>query len=234
MVSSRDLPPRADIDGIPEVQRVFRLAGLFGIDGPPPAARLIPDANELAVVRSLLQPLRSAGHPLLGLHLSARKPSQRWPLERFAELARRAAQHDGTVSVLLWAPGSEHSPAHPGDDEKAARLAEMLGDVPHLALPTHNLPRLIAALTSIDVMCCGDGGAMHLAAALERPLVCWFGASHAPRWRPWGTRFRLLQPASQNVGDVSVDQAWQALREVTSETPSVVVKQVDQAEEWQP
>ena len=51
---------------------------------------------------------------------------------------------------------------------------------------------------------------MHLAAALKKPIVCLFGNSDAGRWRPWGVPYELLQPASRNVADISVDQVLAA------------------------
>ncbi|MCC6786039.1 MAG: glycosyl transferase, partial [Planctomycetes bacterium] len=57
---------------------------------------------------------------------------------------------------------------------------------------------------------CSDGGAMHVAAALGKPIVCFFGNSDATLWRPWGVPHALLQPASRDVADVGVDQALAA------------------------
>jgi heptosyltransferase III len=51
---------------------------------------------------------------------------------------------------------------------------------------------------------------MHIAAALGKPIVCFFGNSGADRWHPWGVPYRLLQPASLDVADVSVAAALAA------------------------
>ena len=51
---------------------------------------------------------------------------------------------------------------------------------------------------------------MHVAAALGRPIVCFFGKSDAARWRPWGVPHRLLQPASLDVADIGVEDALSA------------------------
>jgi len=48
---------------------------------------------------------------------------------------------------------------------------------------------------------------MHVAAALGKPIVCFFGKSDAARWRPWGVPHMLLQPTSLDVVDIGVDEA---------------------------
>ena len=69
------------------------------------------------------------------------------------------------------------------------------------------LEALIAGLSVCERVICSDGGAMHIAAALGKPILCFFGNSGATRWRPWGVPHVLLQPPSLNAADVSVEQA---------------------------
>jgi len=75
---------------------------------------------------------------------------------------------------------------------------------------TDSLRDLIAGIAACDLMVMGDGGAMHIAAGLGRPIVCLFGRSDAARWRPWGVPCRLLQPVSQDVADVTVAEVASA------------------------
>lgn len=190
-----------------EVEMSFRCATALGLQGPPPAATLVaPPAPDVML------PLGPG--PLIGLHISARKVPQRWPVERFAELARRLHREHGARFLLFWAPGAPDDLRHPGDDDKAVDLARRLAGLPFAAVPTHELHELIAGLSLCDQVICSDGGAMHIAAALGKPIVCFFGNSNAERWHPWGVSHRVLQPASQNVTDISVDQAAAAYREL--------------------
>jgi ADP-heptose:LPS heptosyltransferase len=92
------------------------------------------------------------------------------------------------------------------------------GNVPLLAYPTHELRDLTAALSLADYVICSDGGAMHIAAALGKPVLCFFGDSDATRWHPWGVPYRLLQPDSRDAMDISLAAALQAFRELQRET----------------
>ena len=186
-----------------EVERVFALAERFGIEGPIPPLKVVPEKGD--IVRAQLAYPAGQG-PRVAVHISARRPAQRWPAERCAELIRRLHEQQGARCMLLWAPGPADHPQHPGDDDKAERIRALLGGaVPAVFYPTSRLPTLIGALAACDTAILPDGGAMHLAAALGKPIVALFGDSPADRWRPWGVPCRVLQPASQNINDLSVD-----------------------------
>jgi ADP-heptose:LPS heptosyltransferase len=72
-----------------------------------------------------------------------------------------------------------------------------------IPVPTPDLKTLIAALSLAGRVVCPDGGAMHLAAALGKPLVALFGDSPVERWRPWGVPHRVLRPESRDLADLS-------------------------------
>lgn len=188
-----------------ETERVMHLLHPLCINEHPSILTLHPDPQLATAIT-----LPPGDSPLIGLHISARKPMQRWPVERFAELAHKLHQRDGSRFLLFWSPGAEDHPQHPGDDLKAKRLLELCSDLPLMACHTKQLEELIAGLSCCDSVICSDGGAMHVAAGLGKPIVCFFGNSDAERWHPWGGAYELLQPESHNVGDISVDDALNA------------------------
>jgi len=193
-----------------ETQDIFRLLAPLGITGEPPAIRVFPSAVAVAQVRTVL---RETGLPLdniIGVHISARKPLNRWPAENFSHLIRRLRQAHDVGFMLFWSPGSASNPRHPGDDESAHLIMQQLGDFPVLAYPTDRLDQLIAGLSLCRAVVCSDGGAMHIAAALGKPILCFFGQSDKSRWYPWQAAHVLLQPASLNVADIGVDEAARA------------------------
>jgi heptosyltransferase-3 len=194
-----------------EVEDVFRLARLFGIEGAAGKTSVALDADARARARAALGAL-GAQRKLIAVHISARKASQRWPQERNVELLRALSQ-EGNL-LLLWSPGAEGHPQHPGDDAKAQAIVDATAGLPLLAYPTRQLKDLAAALSLADLVICSDGGAMHIGAALGKPVLCLFGDSDAVHWHPWGVPYRLLQPESRNVADISLDAALQAFRQL--------------------
>ncbi len=193
-----------------EAQDIFRLLAPLGIHGEPPAMRLFPAAAAVASVRAALREKHLAPDKLIGVHISARKPLNRWPAEYFIALIRRLRLAHGAGFMLFWSPGSASNPRHPGDDEKAQQIMDAVKDIPVLAYPTDSLDQLIAGLAQCRAVVCSDGGAMHIAAALGKPILCFFGKSDKTRWYPWKAPHVLLQPPSLNVADIGVDEAARA------------------------
>ena len=194
-----------------EVERVFALAKLFGIPGDPPPLVLHPDPREIDKARARL----TRDGPKVALHISARRVAQRWPVARAVGLIRRLVAERGASVLLLWSPGSASHPQHPGDDEKAAQIVrETDAAAPLVAYPTERLSELIGALAACDQVICADGGAMHLAAALGKPIVALFGDSPPEHWRPWGVRHRVLRAESRDVADLTIDQVLAAYDEI--------------------
>jgi heptosyltransferase III len=197
------------IGSMHHVEETLRILRPFGVTDPPGPTRL--GRHRLT---------RPAGAPLrFAVHVSARKPSSRWPEERFPALLARLHERLGATFRLLWSPGAEDDPRHPGDDGKASRILAASQALPVEAVPTHTLGSLVDAIAGCDAIACSDGGAMHLAAALGLPVACLFGDSIAARWHPWGVDYRLLQPPSRDARDVDVEAFAQAC-EAISPRPS--------------
>ena len=87
-------------------------------------------------------------------------------------------------------------------------------------MPTAALEELIGGLSLCDAVLCADGGAMHVAAALHRPIVALFGNSLPSRWRPWGIEHRVLQAPSHTVLDISTHEVIEALDQLRLPTKS--------------
>lgn len=197
----------ADGARLHESEDIFRLLAPLDIAPPIPGLTVKADPALAASLAAGLAPaFAAAGGPVVALHLSARKEKQRWPVERFAELAHRLHAAHGARFLVFWSPGDENNPFHPGDDGKAATLLAALAGLPVAPVRTEALAELIAGLSLADYAVLSDGGAMHLAAGLGKPLVCFFGNSPAARWHPWGVPYELLQKPSEDVADISVDE----------------------------
>ena len=202
-----------------EVEDVFRLIGPLGIEGAPPLMQLRPDPAEVQAARGrLAQQHAPTDRLLVGVQLSSRKPPNRWPKENFIELIRRlSATHRNLTFLLLWAPGRSDNPRHPGDDDTAAAIMAAVAGLPVIAYPQGPLPQLIAELSLCDLVITSDGGALHIAAALGKPTLSFFGSTDPARWRPWGVPHRVLQPASRRAADISVDEAFHSFESLLVE-----------------
>jgi ADP-heptose:LPS heptosyltransferase len=192
----------ADGTHLHAAEDVFRLLQPLGITGPPGPCRMVADAGLRADSAARLP----SGAPVVAVHISARRPRQQWPTERFAQLIHGLHQRTACTVMLLWAPGAAGDTRHPGDDAKAREVQELLGGtVPLVAIPTTRLAELAAALDCCDLMVCADGGAMHVAAALGKPVAAMFGDSPASRWRPWGVPHRVIEAPGGDLANLDAE-----------------------------
>lgn len=218
----RPIPPGLDraVEADPvdaprhEVERVFRIGQAFEIGGAPPGLKLAPEGEALMQARARLaeQGWSETVRPI-GVHLSARNQN-RWPEQNFTGLIRRLWETHRQPFLLFWAPGAQNNRQHPGDDALAQRVLAELGSIPVLPFPTLHLRELIAGLSLCQQVICCDGGALHLAAALGKPLTCLYRQSQVARWHPWGVPYRLLQAPSQNVADIPLEAVEQSFAEL--------------------
>jgi heptosyltransferase-3 len=204
------------VAGPHEVEQCCHLLTRMGLTYQTPAPRLKVDPTQLARLSPNTAGTTKPRH-VVAFHISARKPSQRWSAQNFAALAQRLYASRGTAFLLLWAPGASNDALHPGDDDKAQEVLAATTTLPLTPIVTGQLSELIAALAQSDEVICCDGGAMHLAAALGKPIVSLFGHSDAQRWRPWGVPHVVLQKPSHNVADVTVDEVYNAYLQLIGE-----------------
>jgi ADP-heptose:LPS heptosyltransferase len=190
-----------------EVERVWELGQRLGLKGTPGA---------LALPLHLYDPNSNKKDThILGIHISARRVKQQYPITQWAELILKLHKSNPKLTFhIFWSPGDFKNPMHPGDDEKAHILKSILKNLPIKFIATPSLESLIEEIQTCGSMIMADGGAMHIAAALNSPIVALFGDSNAKRWRPWGVPHTIMQSDTYDVRDIEFSRivdAWRAL-----------------------
>jgi heptosyltransferase-1 len=109
--------------------------------------------------------------------------SKRWPIERFAEVARHLGARS-LPSLVVWAGQAERA--------MAEEIVSKSAGSAHLAPPT-TLLELAAFLQSASIFVSADTGPLHLAAAVGTPCVALFGASRGDACGPYGSGHKTLQ-----------------------------------------
>lgn len=145
---------------------------------PRPRLRSSPAGAEAAVTA-----LRLAGDgPVLTLCPGAAfGESKRWPAKHFAEIARRRFADGWRV----WLLGSDQ------DRDATRAVSETVPAAIDLAGRT-SLEQAIDLLSIADAVVSNDSGLMHVAAALDRPLVTLYGSSDPNLTPPLSPRAQPL------------------------------------------
>jgi lipopolysaccharide heptosyltransferase I len=150
---------------------------LLGLDDCPRefGFRTRPDAD--AEAKNLLGENGSGDdRPFLAVVPGARWDTKMWFPERFAEVINKVGTESGTRTVLLGGPE---------DADRCDQIADQCQVQPVNLAGKTGLAVLPAVLNKAACVLCHDSGAMHIAVALDRPLVCLTGPTNPSRTGPY-------------------------------------------------
>lgn len=126
---------------------------------------------------------------LLGPGSGPFSTARRWPVDRFASVARKLARRDGLRPVVLGG-------LDPDEQALATDLASRFEN-PIPVLPPSPGPGALAGLIErARLLVANDSGPVHLAAAVGTPVVAIFGPTNERAWGPYPTddaRFRVVR-----------------------------------------
>ena len=184
---SREIPPRPNDRHT--VERNLAVVDFLG--GPTKEIRFqlpISAAAQSQVREILGSGGRREPERLAVIHAGAGWLSRRWPADRFAELVNTLGLTPGLrLAVIGGAAG--------GSQE--GRLFERLFSL--IRVPVINLvnrltlTQLIALLKEADLFIGNEAGPMHLAAALDRPVVAIIGPTRPELTGPFGPKARIIR-----------------------------------------
>ena len=145
-----------------EVRRWCRLVGHYGVDA---------DWSDL----SLSVPAHPVAQGVTVIHPGAKSPSRRWPVDRYAAVARALSRRGHRVVIT----GSA------GERDIAGLLARAAGLPRTAALAGRTgIGELAGLVAHARLVISGDTGIAHLATAYGTPSVVLFGPMSPARWGP--------------------------------------------------
>ncbi len=136
---------------------------------------------------------------VIGVHPGASVAEKRWPIERFAEVARALASRTGVRVVAFADP---------------AGYGQALGEVPGVVVAKPSLTGLVALIDECDLLVCNDSGPMHVAGGLGVPVIAVFSSGVARWFAPLGDGHSLISPEVGGVDAVPVEEVVTAADEL--------------------
>jgi heptosyltransferase-3 len=140
-----------------------------------PASELYPQADAARAVAETLGSLGiELGADYAVIQPGARTAGMRWPLSKFAAVARWLWKTQGIASVVNLAARDEEM------ETVAKREFEGLAVIP----PAMDVRQLIALTAGARLFVGNDSGPAHIASALDRPCVVIFSETDPEQWGP--------------------------------------------------
>lgn len=150
---------------------------------PKPAFKVDPKKVEQACQRYQL----STETPVLALCPGAEfGPSKQWPAEHFAEVARTMTERGW--QVWLFGSGKDHEESQQIKDQLPESSQQQCFN---LAGET-TLEDAVDLMSAASAVVSNDSGLMHIAAALNRPLVAVYGSTSADHTPPMNDQREIL------------------------------------------
>ena len=143
-----------------------------------------------------------SGRPICGLHIckGLAVDEQRWPLDRFVDIAAGLIQKGFTVILTGTQAEKPLTASVAAQTTEKSAIIDLAGAC--------SLRETAALIEQMNVFICPDTGTGHLAAALGVPVVDIFPlrSDFPARWRPAGTNHRIIRPTAWECGGPCVKE----------------------------
>jgi heptosyltransferase-2 len=170
-----------------QIYDYLNLVGALGANPQPLPTQLVVTAGEIkaAAQKFNLTPQFTSGRPIFGLNPGAEYgPAKRWPAQRFIAAAKEIQQRTKCYWVVLGGKS---------DRRLAEEIQSAIGAQSAVSLAGEtSLRELLAVIKQCRVLLTNDTGPMHIATALEIPVVVPFGSTSPELTGP------ILSPGSKH------------------------------------
>jgi len=159
------------------VDRNYSVARLLGFEDVPIEFHIPLSENDRGSAERLLRQAEWRNEQrLVAVVSGARWETKVWLPQRFAATIDELQSGHDVRCVLLGGPD---------ETARCAQIAAACRNAPINLAGQTSLRALVAVLAKADAVLCHDSGAMHVAVALDRPVVCLVGPTNPARTGPY-------------------------------------------------
>ncbi|MCS7151850.1 MAG: asparagine synthase (glutamine-hydrolyzing) [Endomicrobia bacterium] len=179
--------------GLTEVEITYKLLTILGIRGVPDYI-FYPLNNEFKdwADNYIKEKTSNKKHIfLVGFCPGAFRPSRRWPLEYWRQLAEVIVKSYKDTVIFIF-----------GNNQEKKLVRTISSGLPSIVVTNEDLDnfnKVAAVLRKMDVVVSNDTGLMHLAAALGSKVICLFGPGDVVKYTPYVEKENLYILRKESV-----------------------------------
>ena len=185
---------------------ILDLVRPFGIDTGDFSSSVDFTGEDIRSAKKFIEELgKEQNDKLIGLHVGAGKPKNRWSLDKYIELIRKL---NSVFPVKFYLTGSS------SDNEEISYVKNNLGMKTGVFL-NRSIPELAALISESDLFVTNDTGVMHVAGTTGTPQVSIFGPTNPFNWAPIGANKYFIRK-SDLIDDVEVEDVFNICKKILS------------------
>lgn len=166
------------------VTRYLEVLSSHSIDITDANPRLqLTEEEQSAASRFLTDSGVNSEKTIIGIHPGGNWIYKLWNGEKCAQLANTLV-NEKNATILLF--------SGPNERERQTHVADLMDTAP-IIVKTANLREVAALIAACDVYIGNDTGPMHIAAAVDTPVVALFGSTNHIRSGPYGEQHTVVQ-----------------------------------------
>jgi heptosyltransferase-2 len=138
---------------------------------------------------------------VVGLHIGAGKPPNRWSVKNFIKLAKKLSENPKVKFLVTIG----HMDAEVAADFKKQAVAEKLKIT---FLENEKIRNVAAVLRKLNLYITNDTGTMHIAGFVKTKLISLFGPTPGWEWSPKFDNQIYIQSKTNDIDDITVDEVY--------------------------
>ena len=191
-------------------ERSLDIVRPFGISTNNFSSEISFDKDDLRIAEKFIAELKlETGELLIGLHVGAGKPNNRWSLQKYVSLINNL---NSKYKVKFFLTGSS------SDKEELEYIKNNCSIEAALYL-NKEIPQVAALISKSDLFISNDTGIMHVAGSTETPQISIFGPTNPFSWAPIGNNKYFIRK-SELIDDVSVQDVLNLCSTILSKSDS--------------
>ena len=179
-------------------ERSLDIVRPFGINTDNYRSEITFNDADIAAVQKFIDEFTEKNKKLLiGLHVGAGKPNNRWSLDKYAVLIKKISDNFSPNFYITggWA------------EKEGLNYLTQNVDVKFGKFINRPIPQIAALISLSDLFISNDTGIMHVAGTTDTPQITIFGPTNPFNWAPIGLNKYFIRK-SELIDDVSVDDVY--------------------------